>query len=316
MNHPLETKALQPPVICLMGPTACGKTDLALTLATHFPCEIISVDSAMVYRTMDIGTAKPSLEIRHQIPHHLIDIRHPIDTYSAGHFYVDALNAIAAIFARGRIPLLAGGTMLYFRVLQQGIAALPRADSALRQKLQQEGETLGWPLLHARLQKIDPAAALRIQPHDKQRIQRALEVYLLTQKTISAWQQETTCPPAPFRFINLAVLPECRTQLHTQIQKRFQHMIAQGFVDEVKMLYARGDLNLTHASMRSVGYKQVWMYLDQQITYPAMQEQAVAATRQLAKRQITWLRSWPDLQFFLTNEHLNGQVIDYLRRFI
>lgn len=306
----------KPPVLCLMGPTACGKTDLAIALARHLPCEIISVDSTMVYRGMDIGTAKPSVTIRQNIPHHLIDIRDPAHAYSAGTFYTDVLHAIAAITARGRIPLLTGGTMLYFRILQQGLAAMPQADATLRNQLQERGDRLGWPRLHAELQSIDPQAAQRIQVNDKQRIQRALEVYALTGKTISAWQKDNAYALATYHLINLTVLPESRDQLHKRIQQRFQTMLEQGLIEEAEKLYARSDLNLEKPAMRSVGYKQIWMYLAGQINFETMQEQAVAATRQLAKRQITWLRSWPEKQCFSYNgRDLSGEIIQYVHSY-
>lgn len=281
-------------LICLMGPTASGKTPLAVELVQHFPCEIISVDSAMVYRGMDIGTAKPTADILKIAPHRLIDIRDPAERYSAGDFRQDALQAIEDIIAKGKIPLLVGGTMMYFRILHQGIAELPKADAKLRAALQEQAETLGWESLHAALAEVDPEAAARIHERDSQRIQRALEVYRLTGKTITAWQKEHTNPLSGYHVHHLALAPSDRTSLHERIALRFQQMMVQGFVDEVKELHQRGDLSVDLPSIRSVGYRQVWEYLDGQCTYAEMCEKMLAATRQLAKRQMTWLRSWPD----------------------
>lgn len=282
-------------LICLMGPTASGKTPLAVELVQRFPCEIISVDSAMVYRGMDIGTAKPTADILKMAPHRLIDIRDPSETYSAGNFRHDALQAIDEIIAQGKIPLLVGGTMMYFRILHQGIAELPKADASVRAALQMQADKNGWESLHAELANVDPAAANRIHERDSQRIQRALEVYRLTGKTITAWQQDHTNPLSGYRVHQLALAPSDRSHLHERIALRFQQMLDQGFVDEVKKLYQRGDLSVDLPSIRSVGYRQVWEYLDGQCAYPDMCEKTLAATRQLAKRQMTWLRSWPEV---------------------
>lgn len=286
------------PIICLMGPTASGKTQLAVQLVQKFPCEIISVDSAMVYRGMDIGTAKPSADILKIAPHHLIDIRDPADAYSAAQFRQDALREITNIIAQKKIPLLVGGTMLYFRALQNGLADLPTADAALREQLRQEGEREGWPLLHERLKKIDPEAASRIHPHDSQRLQRALEVYELTGKNLTDWLAKKSELPSLHPLINLAIGPSDRKILHTRIEKRFQKMLAIGFVEEVQKLFSRADLTENTPAMRSVGYRQVWEYLSGRLTYAEMEEKGIIATRQLAKRQLTWLRSWPDLKFY------------------
>lgn len=287
-----------PPIICLMGPTASGKTPLAIQWVQEFPCEIISVDSALIYRGMDIGTAKPTRDMLKLAPHRLIDIVDPSERYSAGHFRLDALREIDAIISQGKIPLLVGGTMLYFRVLQQGLATLPRADMTLRAALQERAQQEGWETLHALLEKVDPLAAQRIAPRDSQRIARALEVYQLTGKTISAWQAEATSPLSHYRVHNLALMPSDRSRLHERIAERFKHMLAEGLVDEVRRLYERGDLSPDLPSIRSVGYRQMWDYLAGGSTYEAMQEKAIAATRQLAKRQMTWLRSWPALTVF------------------
>lgn len=281
-----------------MGPTASGKTQLAVELVQQFPLEIISVDSAMVYRGMDIGTAKPDAETLKIAPHRLIDIVDPAQSYSAGQFRQDALREIEDIIAQGKTPLLVGGTMLYFRVLQQGLAKLPPANKELRAELEERCEKEGWEALHAELAKIDSKAAERIKPQDSQRIQRALEVYQLTGIPISDWQQSSTSPLANYQIHNVALMPEDRAALHTRIEQRFDAILAAGFEEEVKKLRQRKDIHLDLPSMRSVGYKQMWQYLAGELTYDQMREQAIAATRQLAKRQITWLRSWPDLKIY------------------
>jgi tRNA dimethylallyltransferase len=294
----MTTSSMQRPVICLMGPTASGKTPLAVTLVQQFPCEIISVDSVMVYRGMDIGSAKPDAAILKMAPHRLINILDPKEAYSAGQFRTDALREIDDIIAHGKIPLLVGGTMLYFRVLQQGIAKLPKADAKIRAALQARAEKEGVASLHAFLASIDPEAAKRIHARDGQRIQRALEVYMLTCKPISFMQAEDTNPLSGYRFYNLAMAPSNRAQLHERIALRFQHMLDKGLVEEVRRLYERGDLSPDLPSIRSIGYRQIWDYLSGQSTYESMRECAIIATRQLAKRQMTWLRSWPDVQWF------------------
>ena len=298
-------------LFCLMGPTASGKTPLAVQLVQDFPFEIISVDSAMVYRGMDIGTAKPDAATLKIAPHRLIDIVDPAEPYSAGRFRDDALREIQAIIAKNKIPLLVGGTMLYFRVLQQGIASLPKADPAIRAALAARAAVEGWPALHAELAIRDKEAAEKINENDAQRIQRALEVYQLTGKTISAWQgeEEDTNPLSAFRIYNLAIAPANRARLHERIALRFQHMLDAGFLEEVKRLYARGDLSPALPSIRSVGYRQAWEWLEGRLTDNEMREKAVAATRQLAKRQLTWLRSWPDIEWFDSeSENLYSQV--------
>jgi tRNA dimethylallyltransferase len=286
------------PIICLMGPTASGKTNLAVGLVQHFPLEIISVDSALVYRDMNIGTAKPEAAILAVAPHHLIDIRDPAEAYSAAHFRQDALCLIEDIHARGKIPLLVGGTMLYFRALQKGLADMPAADPVVRAQLAEEGLELGWAVLHQRLALIDPDAAARINPNDAQRIQRALEVYLLTGKNISTWQQEQADVLVGYDIHNLIVAPKERSILHARIAQRFEQMLAAGFIAEVEQLHARSDLNLDTPAMRSVGYRQVWEYLEGKLTYDEMRDKGIIATRQLAKRQLTWLRSWSDAVWF------------------
>lgn len=291
----------QKKIICLMGPTASGKTPLAVELVKYFPLEIISVDSAMVYRGMDIGTAKPDEATLQAAPHRLINMCDPSESYSAGKFREDVLREIADIHAAGNIPFLVGGTMMYFRVLLQGIAALPQADEALREKLTARAEQEGVPSLHADLVSVDPVAAAKIHANDFHRISRALEVHYLTGKPISSIQQAETSPLAGFDVLQLALMPVNRANLHAKIAKRFQQMMEQGFIEEVTALYQRGDLSPELPSIRSVGYRQAWDFLAGNIDAAAMQEAAIAATRQLAKRQITWLRTWPDCHL-LDNE--------------
>lgn len=282
-----------PPVVFLMGPTATGKTDLAMQLAAQFPLEIVSVDSALVYRGMDIGTAKPSAQLRARVPHHLIDICDPADAYSAGRFRSDALRVIAEIHARGRMPLLVGGTLLYFRALQQGLSQLPTANEEVRAHIEARAQEQGWAALHAELARVDPAAAQRIHPNDPQRIQRALEVYELTGRALSDFYPET---PAvlPFRITKIALIPQDRAELHRRITQRFAHMVSAGIVQEVETLRARGDLHPDLSSMRAVGYRQIWEYLNGAGDLPTQIERAVIATRQLARRQLTWLRAETD----------------------
>jgi tRNA dimethylallyltransferase len=300
-------------IICLMGPTASGKTPLAVELVQKFPCEIISVDSAMVYRGMDIGTAKPDAATLHLAPHRLIDIADPKEIYSAGQFRKDALREIEEIVAQEKIPLLVGGTMMYFKILQQGLAQLPKADMNLRAELKTRAEHEGWEALHAFLASVDKNAAARINPNDSQRIQRALEVYLLTGKTITEWQQQETNPLSGYHVHNIALAPASRTVLHERIALRFDQMLAAGFVDEVESLYARGDLTPELPSIRSVGYRQAWDYLAGNTKHEEMRELAIIATRQLAKRQMTWLRSWPELRWLETGA---GDVMEKLIRLV
>ena len=278
-------------VLFLMGPTASGKTALAVELVRRLPFEIISVDSAQVYREMDIGTAKPDVETRRIAPHRLVDIRDPAEAYSAGQFRADALREIAAIQAAGHIPLLVGGTMLYFRALERGLAELPTADPALRARLAAERAEQGGAALHARLARLDPAAATRIHPADSQRIQRALEVYELTGRPLTELCAVSRNESLPFRIVKWIVAPANRQVLHERIKQRFQLMLAQGFVAEVERLRRRGDLNPDAPSMRAVGYRQVWAYLDGRLDETAMVERGIIATRQYAKRQLTWLRA-------------------------
>lgn len=278
------------PVIFLMGPTASGKTALAVELAAALPCDIISVDSALVYRDMNIGTAKPSAEILAIAPHRLIDIRDPAQCYSAAEFRAEALSLIKAIRDRGRIPLLVGGSMLYFRALVGGLADLPPADHRLRTSLEREAQRIGWPALHRRLAQVDPKAAARLHPNDAQRIQRALEVHSLTGESLSCLIHKQVVEQFPYPLIKLIVAPTIRGVLHRRIEVRFRQMLAAGFVDEVAGLRRRSELDLDKPSMRAVGYRQVWCYLEGSYNYATMVERGIIATRQFAKRQLTWLR--------------------------
>jgi tRNA dimethylallyltransferase len=280
-----------------MGPTAAGKSELAIELVRRFPFEIVSVDSALVYRGMDIGTAKPSFEILTSYVHHLINIRDPTEAYSAGEFARDAAAAMAAIWDRQRIPLLVGGTMLYYHALTNGLAELPAADAGLRAAIDAEAQTRGWKELHRELAGIDPAAAEKIHPNDPQRIQRALEVYRSTGATLSSLQGARRPVLGNVRVLELAVAPADRVILHQRIEKRFDTMLQSGFLEEVRALYARGDLAATHSSMRSVGYRQLWRHLAGEWSLQEARLRSVVATRQLAKRQLTWLRARPNAEW-------------------
>ncbi len=279
--------------ILLMGPTGAGKSALALELVERLPVEIVSVDSALVYRGMDIGTAKPAAAVRARITHHLIDIRDPATSYSAGEFVRDAVLAMQDIWARGLQPLLVGGTMLYFHALTDGIAELPTADPSLRAAIDAEAARVGWPVLHEELARVDPEAAGRIHANDPQRIQRALEVFRLTGETITELRRRRVSPLTDVRMIELAMAPAERSVLHTQIERRFTGMLAAGLLEEVRGFYRRGDLSREHPSMRAVGYRQLWQHLAGCATLAEATKQAIAATRQLAKRQVTWLRRRP-----------------------
>jgi len=302
------TAACLPPAFCLMGPTACGKTAVAEQLVQHFPFEIISVDSALVYRGLDIGSGKPDAATLARAPHRLIDIRDPAQPYSAADFREDALRELREVLARGKLPLLVGGTMLYFKVLRDGLAAMPAATPDVRARILAQAAAEGWPALHRRLQQIDPLAAARIHPNDPQRLQRALEVFEVSGRALSALHAEAQSSQAgelPCQLLFLGMLPVERARLHEQIARRFHSMLAAGLIDEVAALQARGDLHPDLPSMRSVGYRQVWDYLDGKCDYATMVERGIAATRQLAKRQLTWVRGWQDLQELPC--HLDGQ---------
>jgi tRNA dimethylallyltransferase len=278
--------------VALLGPTASGKSAAALRLAEQFPLEIVSVDSAQVYRGMDVGTAKPSAADRARVPHHLIDLRDPADAYSAAQFVQDARAAIEAIRARGRLPLLVGGTMLYAKALREGLAELPPADPEVRDRLAREADAAGWPALHARLQAIDPRTAARLSPADGQRIQRALEVFESSGETLSSLLDAAAAEPTALALV--AWMPSQRAELHRRIEARFASMLQAGLLDEVRALRARGDLNAGLPSMRSVGYRQAWDHLEGATSLDEFRAAALAASRQLAKRQITWLRSMRD----------------------
>ncbi|TJY60927.1 tRNA (adenosine(37)-N6)-dimethylallyltransferase MiaA [Sinimarinibacterium sp. CAU 1509] len=286
------------PAVLLMGPTASGKSGLALRLAQHFPIEIISVDSAQVYRGMDIGTAKPDAAEQAAVPHHLIDILDPLEAYSAARFVGDAVRLVDEIRGRGRLPLLVGGTMLYFRALRFGLSDLPSADPAVRARIEAEARRDGWPALHRRLQRLDPLTAQRLHPNDQQRIQRALEIIELSGVSASAAFAQPISGAGSLKLLPLALSPPLRSVLHARIERRFETMMRQGFLDEVRALYRRGDLGPELPSIRSVGYRQLWAHLAGECTLDEAVARAVAATRQFAKRQLTWLRSDPDAEVF------------------
>jgi tRNA dimethylallyltransferase len=288
-------QSTRPQAVAIMGPTASGKTAAALAIAERIPSEIISVDSALVYRGMDIGTAKPTPEELAAVPHHLIDIIDPLESYSVAQFRTDTLRLVADISARGKLPLLVGGTMLYYKGLQDGLDDLPGADPALRAQLEEEAARIGWPAMHARLAQRDPATAQRLKPNDAQRIQRALEIIQLSGKPMSELLAVRAKEELPFELQSFALEPSDRAVLHDRIARRFDIMLSGGaFQREVEALRARGDLDPALPSMRCVGYRQMWEYLDGKIDHAAMRETGIIATRQLAKRQLTWLRSMPD----------------------
>jgi len=307
-----------PPIIFLMGPTATGKTDLAVALRDHLPVELISVDSALVYRGLDIGSAKPEPELLAKVPHRLIDIRDPVESYSAADFAHDARREIQEITAAGRIPLFVGGTMLYFKALLDGLADSPPADAEIRQEIEKEAAEKGWSFLHQQLALIDPETAARLHPNHSQRIQRALEVYRSTGKTLSAFQcdqKESGSELGPieedYQLTQIALIPEDRSVLHQRIEQRFNAMLQQGLEEEVKKLYRRGDLQPDLPAIRAVGYRQMWQYLSGELTYTEMVHKGVVATRQLAKRQLTWLRKWPDLhEIHIDYSEDNGVIFD------
>jgi len=304
-----------PPAIFLMGPTAAGKTALALALHDALPVEIISVDSSQVYRGMDIGTAKPTAGELKRAPHRLIDIRDPEEAYSAAEFCGDALHEMETITHAGKIPLLVGGTMFYFHALEFGLSDLPSADPDIRARLAEEAARLGWSAMHSRLQSLDPDSAARIHPHDAQRIQRALEIHEITGQPPSALGASKPGAPLPYRLTKIALWPQDRALLHERIARRFHAMLERGFVAEVEHLYRRGGLIKTMPSIRTVGYRQIWEYLTKEVNYSEMVEQAIAATRQLAKRQITWLRSYPDLfAFDNANSPPMQECVEYLQQ--
>lgn len=304
----------QPPVICLMGPTASGKTALALALCDALPCDIVSVDSALIYRDMDIGTAKPTDEELVKYPHRLINLRDATQSYSAAEFCHDALNEIDLIRAKNRIPLLVGGTMMYFKSLIEGISPLPAANSDVRKKIEAEAEQYGWQALHEKLQEVDSVSAKRIHPNDPQRITRALEVFRLTGKTLTQLT-EVKGVKLEGDILQFAITPKERSTLHTRIEFRYQQMVEQGFEQEVTKLKARGDLHDNLPSIRCVGYRQMWQYLNGEFDHKEMVFRGICATRQLAKRQLTWLRSWQNLHWLTTDDKKNlAQVLSLVSK--
>lgn len=298
----------RPQLICLMGPTASGKTDLAIALARERHCELISVDSALVYRGLDIGSAKPDY------PHHLIDIRDPQQVYSAAEFVRDAGALVEDIVARGKTPLLVGGTMLYFKAFLQGLAQMPAADAGIRAEIEAQAQAQGWAAIHKRLERVDPEAAARIHPHHSQRLCRALEVYLASGTPLSQWHRVGQAERAQQEFLQrfdvrqIGLAPVERRVLHERIERRFENMLAAGLLEEVRTLYDRGDLHAALPAVRAVGYRQLWEHLEGTVTFEEAVQNAVSATRQLARRQLTWLRKWADLQWIMTNSE--GNVVE------
>jgi tRNA dimethylallyltransferase len=293
-----------PPAIFLMGPTASGKTDLAMRIADNLAVEIISVDSALIYKGMDIGTAKPNAEELAAYPHHLIDIRDPRDVYSAADFRHDALALMADISARGKTPLLVGGTMMYFKMLLEGMSDLPEASAEVRAAIEQDAMQHGWDYVHQQLAAVDSESAARIHPNDPQRVQRALEVYRISGMSMTEHRalEQKNKGTFPYQAVQIAIAPNDRQVLHRRIEHRFVQMLQGGFEEEVRLLYERGDLNVAMPSMRSVGYRQMWLYFDGLYKRDEMQEKGIIATRQLAKRQFTWLRGWQELNWLYTDE--------------
>ncbi|QHM72578.1 tRNA dimethylallyltransferase [Mixta intestinalis] len=291
----------RPKAIFLMGPTASGKTALAISLRNHLPVELISVDSALIYRGMDIGTAKPGAEELALAPHRLLDIRDPSEAYSAADFRRDALAEMADIVSQGRIPLLVGGTMLYFKALLEGLSPLPSADPDVRERIEQMAREQGWEALHRQLCEIDPTAGARIHPNDPQRLSRALEVFFISGKTLTELTK-TSGDALPYDVVQFAIAPASREVLHQRIALRFEQMLASGFEAEARALFARGDLHTDLPSIRCVGYRQMWSYLEGEIQYDEMVYRGICATRQLAKRQMTWLRGWQHVHW-LDSEH-------------
>jgi tRNA dimethylallyltransferase len=305
--------AAEPVAVLVLGPTASGKSRLALEIAARLPAEIVSVDSAQVYRGMDVGTAKPGADERRAVPHHLIDVVDPTDGYSAARFRADALRLIGEIAERGRLPLLVGGTMLYFKALREGLSDLPGADASIRAAIEAEARRSGWAALHGELARIDPASAARIEPGDAQRIQRALEVYRLTGEPMSH-RLGARGPSPAMRLLSFALVPSDRGALHRRIESRFEAMIAAGLVEELEALRAGYPLHPGLPSMRCVGYRQAWQFLEGEFDRAALRDRGVFATRQLAKRQLTWLRTWPGASAFdCLDGHLAPKVLSALQ---
>lgn len=307
-----------PPAIFLMGPTASGKTGAAVNLYQRLPVELISVDSALVYRDMDIGTAKPEPEVLAQAPHHLINVISPTETYSAAQFRTDALRLMADITARGKVPLLVGGTMLYFKALEGGLSQLPEANPEVRLQIEHEAAQIGWPAMHAKLALVDPDMAARLQPNDVQRIERALEVYRLTGQSMTALHQASVAEKLPYRLLKIALVPSDRKVLHDRIALRFDQMLADGFLDEVRMLLKKYPaLNSDSTSMRCVGYRQALSYLAGSDQFSEFRDKGIFATRQLAKRQLTWLRGMADVvEVDCLSLHLHELVYREIKQFM
>jgi tRNA dimethylallyltransferase len=304
-----------PPAILLMGPTASGKTGVAVELLRELPCEIISVDSAQVYRHMDIGTAKPDAGMLKTAPHHLIDVIEPDEIFSAARFRDDAQALMREITERGNIPLLVGGTMMYFKTLLEGLSELPQADPGIRMVIDSRADESGWPALHQELKRIDPKTAARLAPNDSQRIQRALEVFYITNRPMSELLQKPKYVYFPYTPLKIGLLPSDRAELHDRIAARFEAMLELGLIGELRKLREHYSLELSMPSMRCVGYRQAWRYLDGEIGLAALREQGIAATRQLAKRQLTWLRSMRDvMEFNCLAEDLADQIVRYLKQ--
>ncbi|OBW94181.1 tRNA dimethylallyltransferase [Gallibacterium genomosp. 3] len=303
----------KPLAIFLMGPTASGKTGLAIQLSKQLPCEIISVDSALIYRGMDIGTAKPTPQELAETPHRLIDIKDPAESYSAADFRLDALQAMQEISDNGKIPLLVGGTMLYYKALLEGLSPLPQANPEIRSQIEEKAQKFGWQALHQELTKVDPQSASRIHPNDPQRINRALEVYYLTGKSLTELTEQKG-EPLPYQLLQFAIAPQDRSILHQRIELRFQQMLEQGFIQEVEKLYQRKDLHLDLPSIRCVGYRQAWEFLQGKYDYDEMVYRSICATRQLAKRQITWLRGWKSPIIWLDSLNIEQAKLTILEK--
>ena len=311
----MSRASINPPAILLMGPTASGKTAVALELAQALPCEIVSVDSALVYKGMDIGTAKPDAATLQAFPHHLVDVIEPHERYSAARFRDDALAAMRDITERGRIPLLVGGTMLYFKALTEGLNELPEADPVIRLVIDTMAEEQGWPAVYDKLQTLDPATAARLQPNDVQRVQRALEIYYITGKTMGELLQKPRYVYFPYTPLKIALVPEDRARLHERIERRFEAMLDAGLVDEVARLRGEYGLDAKMPSMRCVGYRQALQHLDGELTREELVVHAIAATRQLAKRQLTWLRAMSDVALFdCLAQDLSARVLEHVQR--
>jgi len=306
----------QPPALFIIGPTASGKTGLAIKLMKYFPIELISVDSALVYKGMDVGTAKPSERELQEAPHRLISFLDPSEPYSAAEFRKDALREMDDITSKGKIPVLVGGTMLYFRALEYGLAKLPEANQNVREELTAMANEYGWGFLHEELKKVDPVSASRIHPNDKQRIQRALEVYRLTNKSLTEHQKDAQMDALPYKLMKIALIPKSREWIRDLAEIRFNKMLENDLIEEVARLYKRGDLNSDLPAMRSVGYRQVWEYLDGKIDFEEMKERAIIATRQLAKRQMTWMRSEKNITPYNAKDYELEKIVADIRHFL